>query len=87
MQLKQILLESENFGRITLRKANDNRIVTFQMNGFPNGFYGWGGEDDELAQRTNQTQLTITRQAGNIARYTMLKHDGVCNIIATNQPK
>ena len=57
------------------------------MNGFPNGFYGWGGEDDELAQRTNQTQLTITRQAGNIARYTMLKHDGVCNIIATNQPK
>ena len=57
------------------------------MNGFPNGFYGWGGEDDELAQRTNQTQLTITRQAGNIARYTMLKHDGVCNITATNQPK
>ena len=56
------------------------------MNGFPNGFYGWGGEDDELAQRTNQTQLTITRQAGNIARYTMLKHDGVCNIIATNRP-
>ena len=50
------------------------------MNGFPNGFYGWGGEDDELAQRTNQTQLTITRQAGNIARYTMLKHDGVCNL-------
>ena len=57
------------------------------MNGFPNGFYGWGGEDDELAQRTNQTQLTITRQAGNIARYTMLKHDGVCNNIVTNHPK
>ena len=56
------------------------------MNGFPNGFYGWGGEDDELAQRTNQTKLTITRQAGNIARYTMLKHDGVCNIIATSRP-
>ena len=49
-----------------------------QMNGFPNGFYGWGGEDDEMAQRTNQSQLTITRQSGNIARYTMLTHKGVC---------
>ena len=47
------------------------------MNGFPNGFYGWGGEDDELAQRTNQTQLTITRQPANIARYTMLTHKRV----------
>ena len=50
------------------------------MNGFPNGFYGWGGEDDELAQRTNQTKLSIIRQPGNIARYTMLTHEGVRNI-------
>ena len=47
------------------------------MNGFPNGFYGWGGEDDELAQRCNQTQLDIIRQPGNIARYTMLTHKRV----------
>ena len=48
-----------------------------KMNGFPNGFYGWGGEDDELAQRTNQTKLSIIRQPGNVARYTMLTHEGV----------
>merc|ERR1712223_92702 len=59
-----------------------SKIHFKRMNGFPNGFYGWGGEDDELAQRTNQTQLTITRQAGNIARYTMLTHEG-----AESKPK
>ena len=51
-----------------------------EMNGFPNGFYGWGGEDDELAQRTNQTELSIFRQPGNVARYTMLTHEGVRKI-------
>ena len=51
-----------------------------KMNGFPNGFYGWGGEDDELAQRTNQSELSIIRQPGNVARYTMLTHEGVRKI-------
>ena len=50
------------------------------MKGFPNGFYGWGGEDDELAQRTNQSELSIIRQPGNVARYTMLTHEGVREI-------
>ena len=52
-------------------------LLILKMNGFPNGFYGWGGEDDELAQRTNQSELSIIRQPGNIARYTMLTHEGV----------
>ena len=56
------------------------------MNGFPNGFYGWGGEDDELAQRCNQTQLDIIRQPGNIARYTMLTHKRV-NFLLSIFPK
>ena len=28
-----------------------------QLNGFPNNFWGWGGEDDELYQRTKEVGM------------------------------
>ncbi|XP_074646690.1 beta-1,4-N-acetylgalactosaminyltransferase bre-4-like [Tubulanus polymorphus] len=45
-----------------------------QMNGFPNAYWGWGGEDDDLALRSKSAGLTITRYPLYIARYTMLSH-------------
>ena len=35
--------------------------VIQKVNGFPNLFHGWGGEDDELAERLAHANVTITR--------------------------
>ena len=32
-----------------------------EVNGFPNGFWGWGGEDDELRDRLEQAAAVIVR--------------------------
>ncbi|XP_068736891.1 beta-1,4-galactosyltransferase 4-like [Montipora capricornis] len=45
-----------------------------QVNGFPNRFWGWGGEDDDLYIRITKKQLSLTRPAQMIGRYTMLHH-------------
>jgi hypothetical protein len=31
-----------------------------QINGFPNNFWGWGGEDDELYKRTKEVGMRST---------------------------
>lgn len=45
-----------------------------QVNGFSNLFWGWGGEDDDIANRLRTKKLFISRYPANIARYKMLKH-------------
>jgi len=50
-------------------------VDQFQMvNGFSNMFWGWGGEDDDMANRLRVKKLFISRYPANIARYKMLKH-------------
>ncbi|CAL1527173.1 unnamed protein product [Lymnaea stagnalis] len=47
----------------------------FQLiNGFSNMFFGWGGEDDDMASRIRHKGLKITRYPMEIARYRMIKH-------------
>ncbi|XP_050422835.1 beta-1,4-N-acetylgalactosaminyltransferase bre-4-like [Adelges cooleyi] len=47
----------------------------FQLvNGFSNMFWGWGGEDDDMASRVKSHELNITRYPPDIARYHMLSH-------------
>ncbi|KAL4132853.1 hypothetical protein QTP88_009935 [Uroleucon formosanum] len=47
----------------------------FQLvNGFSNMFWGWGGEDDDMASRVKAHDLNITRYHPDIARYHMLTH-------------
>ena len=46
----------------------------FQVNGFSNLFWGWGGEDDDISNRLRQKKLYISRYPANIARYQMLRH-------------
>ena len=41
------------FGGITSFSASQFR----QINGFPNNFWGWGGEDDELYKRTKKVEM------------------------------
>ena len=41
------------FGGITSFSASQFR----QINGFPNNFWGWGGEDDELYKRTKKVEI------------------------------
>ncbi|KAL0281041.1 UNVERIFIED_CONTAM: hypothetical protein PYX00_002156 [Menopon gallinae] len=46
----------------------------FKVNGYSNFFWGWGGEDDDMAYRLSQSGLFITRPISDIGRYTMIKH-------------
>ena len=41
----------------------------FQVNGFSNLFWGWGGEDDDMSNRIRINKLYISRYPANIARY------------------
>eukprot|EP00057_Strongylocentrotus_purpuratus_P033945 XP_793367.3 PREDICTED: beta-1,4-galactosyltransferase 5-like [Strongylocentrotus purpuratus] len=58
------------FGAVTgLTKANIRSI-----NGFPNVYWGWGGEDDEILYRVIDARLKITRDKGPITHYNVIKH-------------
>ncbi|XP_059097439.1 beta-1,4-galactosyltransferase 4-like [Tigriopus californicus] len=56
-------------GVIALTKSH---ILT--VNGFSNQFWGWGGEDDDMANRVTHNRITVSRYKPAIARYTMAKH-------------
>ena len=38
------------------------------VNGFSNQFWGWGGEDDDMAKRLRINRLNVTRYSPEIAR-------------------
>ncbi|XP_037543502.1 beta-1,4-galactosyltransferase 4, partial [Nematolebias whitei] len=46
----------------------------FQVNGFSNNYWGWGGEDDDLRIRVELQKMKILRPPAGIARYTMVFH-------------
>ncbi|CAB4061399.1 Beta-1,4-galactosyltransferase 4 [Lepeophtheirus salmonis] len=70
---KYKLIYNNYFGGVTaLSKEQFTKI-----NGFANGFYGWGGEDDDFYRRIDRQNFTIFRLPGYKSRYTMLKHDFV----------
>lgn len=45
-----------------------------KMNGFPNNYWGWGGEDDDIGIRVSLGGMAISRPSLNIGRYKMIKH-------------
>jgi len=58
------------FGGVTaLSKSQFTKV-----NGYPNRYFGWGGEDDDMHNRVVTKKLKIIRYPINIARYTMIKH-------------
>lgn len=46
-----------------------------KMNGFPNNYWGWGGEDDDIAVRVSLSGMLISRPPAHIGRYKMIRHD------------
>jgi hypothetical protein len=44
------------------------------INGFSNLFFGWGGEDDDLAERVSLRGYKVSRYPLAIGRYHMAKH-------------
>ncbi|XP_076083246.1 beta-1,4-N-acetylgalactosaminyltransferase bre-4-like isoform X3 [Mytilus galloprovincialis] len=45
-----------------------------KVNGFPNRYFGWGGEDDDMWKRIHNAGYKVIRYAREIARYKMIKH-------------
>ncbi|XP_033858359.3 beta-1,4-galactosyltransferase 3 [Acipenser ruthenus] len=45
-----------------------------KMNGFPNQYWGWGGEDDDIATRVRLCGMKITRPPISVGHYKMIKH-------------
>lgn len=45
-----------------------------KMNGFPNNYWGWGGEDDDIGIRVSLGGMVISRPSLNVGRYKMIKH-------------
>ncbi|XP_027026275.1 beta-1,4-galactosyltransferase 3 [Tachysurus fulvidraco] len=47
-----------------------------KMNGFPNQYWGWGGEDDDIAARVRLSGMKIVRPPVAVGHYKMIKHKG-----------
>ncbi|XP_066555242.1 beta-1,4-galactosyltransferase 3 isoform X2 [Amia ocellicauda] len=45
-----------------------------KINGFPNTYWGWGGEDDDIAYRVRYAGLKMVRVPLHIGRYKMVVH-------------
>ncbi|XP_035738665.1 beta-1,4-N-acetylgalactosaminyltransferase bre-4-like [Vespa mandarinia] len=58
------------FGGVSAMSREHFKLV----NGFSNVFWGWGGEDDDMANRIKAHGLHISRYPANVARYKMLTH-------------
>nr|XP_014345898.1 PREDICTED: beta-1,4-galactosyltransferase 3 isoform X2 [Latimeria chalumnae] len=47
-----------------------------KINGFPNEYWGWGGEDDDIATRVRIAGMKIARPPVSVGHYKMIKHKG-----------
>lgn len=46
-----------------------------KINGFPNNYWGWGGEDDDIYNRLASRGMSISRASGDIGRCRMIRHE------------
>ena len=58
------------FGAVTGFTTGNMR----QINGFPNVYWGWGGEDDEIWQRVRYAGLPVSRMKGRNGYYDVIMH-------------
>ncbi|XP_033988403.1 beta-1,4-galactosyltransferase 1-like [Trematomus bernacchii] len=45
-----------------------------KINGFPNTYWGWGGEDDDIYKRIYYRGMSISRPDSVLGKYKMIKH-------------
>lgn len=46
-----------------------------KINGFPNNYWGWGGEDDDIYNRLASKGMSISRPSGEIGKCRMIRHN------------
>ncbi|XP_026792143.1 beta-1,4-galactosyltransferase 1 isoform X1 [Pangasianodon hypophthalmus] len=46
-----------------------------KINGFPNNYWGWGGEDDDIFNRLSSKGMAISRPSGVIGKCRMIRHE------------
>lgn len=46
-----------------------------KINGFPNNYWGWGGEDDDIYNRVTSQGMSISRPSGDIGKCRMIRHN------------
>ncbi|XP_030648635.1 beta-1,4-galactosyltransferase 1 [Chanos chanos] len=46
-----------------------------KINGFPNNYWGWGGEDDDIYNRLSSKGMSISRPSGAIGKCRMIRHE------------
>ncbi|XP_028272387.1 beta-1,4-galactosyltransferase 1 [Parambassis ranga] len=45
-----------------------------KINGFPNNYWGWGGEDDDIYRRLVAKGMSISRPSGDVGKCRMIRH-------------
>ncbi|XP_033986593.1 beta-1,4-galactosyltransferase 1 [Trematomus bernacchii] len=45
-----------------------------KINGFPNNYWGWGGEDDDIFNRLSSRGMSISRPSGDVGKCRMIRH-------------
>ncbi|XP_023276447.1 beta-1,4-galactosyltransferase 1 [Seriola lalandi dorsalis] len=45
-----------------------------KINGFPNNYWGWGGEDDDIYNRLASKGMSISRPSGEVGKCRMIRH-------------
>ncbi|XP_061762380.1 beta-1,4-galactosyltransferase 3-like [Nerophis ophidion] len=45
-----------------------------KINGFPNNYWGWGGEDDDIGLRVSLAGMSVIRPSLEVGRYKMIEH-------------
>ncbi|KAJ6656909.1 hypothetical protein lerEdw1_002910 [Lerista edwardsae] len=63
---------SHYFGGVSALTPNQY----MKINGFPNEYWGWGGEDDDIATRVRLAGMKISRPPVTVGHYKMVKHSG-----------
>ncbi|XP_024268706.1 beta-1,4-galactosyltransferase 1 isoform X3 [Oncorhynchus tshawytscha] len=46
-----------------------------EINGFPNNYWGWGGEDDDIFNRLSSRGMSISRPDGEVGKCRMIRHE------------